>query len=58
MKKERFFGLREKKPPKGVIFSNYMFTFAMSCAILLVLNCSTKIRKKQTWQNPKQLLLI
>jgi hypothetical protein len=30
-------------PPKAVIFSDFMLTFAMSLMILLVLFCSTKV---------------
>ncbi|MBR3471452.1 MAG: hypothetical protein IKH22_02540, partial [Prevotella sp.] len=33
-------------PPKAVIFSDFMLTFAMSLMNLLVLNCSTKISEK------------
>ena len=35
-----------KIPPKGVIFSDFMLTFAMSLKNLLVLNCSTKVSEK------------
>ena len=33
-------------PPKAVIFSDFMLTFAMSLMILLVLICSTKVSEK------------
>ena len=33
-------------PPKGVIFSDFCCTFAMSLMILLVLICSTKVSEK------------
>ena|GEM_PF-1989450 len=33
-------------PPKAVIFSDYICTFAMSLMILLVLICSTKVSEK------------
>ena len=33
-------------PPNGVIFSDFMLTFAVSLKILLVLICSTKISEK------------
>jgi len=33
-------------PPKGVIFSDFICTFAMSLMILLVLYCSTKVSEK------------
>jgi len=33
-------------PPKGVILSDFMLTFAMSLMILLVLICSTKVSEK------------
>ena len=43
-------------PPKGVIFSDFMLTFAMSLKIfLLVLKRSTKVSKNLTWQNPGPL---
>ena len=33
-------------PPKGVTFSDFICTFAISLMILLVLNCSTKVSEK------------
>ena len=33
-------------PPKALIFSDFMLTFAMSLMILLVLICSTKVSEK------------
>ena len=33
-------------PPKGVIFSDFIYTFVMSLKILLVLICSTKVSEK------------
>ena len=33
-------------PPKTMIFSDFMLTFAMSLMILLVLICSTKVSEK------------
>ena len=33
-------------PPKAVIFSDFICTFAMSLMILLVLICSTKVSEK------------
>ena len=44
-------------PPNGVIFSDFMLTFAMSLKILLVLKCSTKISEKLTWHNPGQFFV-
>jgi hypothetical protein len=45
----------ENIPPKAVIFSDFMLTFAMSLMILLVLICSTKVSKNLTWPNPEPL---
>jgi len=42
-------------PPKALIFSDFCCTFAMSCAILLILICSTKVSKNLTWPNPEPL---
>ena len=36
----------ENIPPKALIFSDFMLTFAMSLMILLVLICSTKVSEK------------
>jgi hypothetical protein len=36
----------ENIPPKAVIFSDFLLTFAMSLMILLVLICSTKESEK------------
>jgi hypothetical protein len=35
-----------KIPPKGMISSDFICTFAMSLMILLVLKCSIKMREK------------
>jgi hypothetical protein len=40
-----------------VIFSDFICTFAMSLMILFILNCSTKVSKNLTWQNPGQLFV-
>jgi len=42
-------------PPKAVIFSDFICTFAIPMMILLVLICSTKVSENLTWQNPEPL---
>ena len=42
----RNLGLLKNIPPKGVIFSDFIATFAMPLKFLLVLKCNTKISIK------------
>ena len=48
----------EKIPPKGVSFSDFICTFAMSCYdFRLFSNCNTKISEKSDTENPRQLIV-
>ena len=50
----RNLGLLKNIPPKGVIFSDFIATFAMPLKFLLVLKCNTKISEKSDMTQSNQ----